>query len=100
MTVRESSKLLENMWLPNGDEALIVSISTLVDIAATKPRHMRPNARTAVCQGEGFPRFSNVPSHIAPGLPGVNSPGKPGAMWDRRVLTLSRNRSVVKIRPR
>jgi hypothetical protein len=77
MTARKISELLENIWLPNGLGEVMVSLSFHFWLSHSKPRIKQRNARTVVYQGEGFPRFQGRPP-----------------------LTLSGNRSVVKIRPR
>jgi hypothetical protein len=82
MIARENRKLLENILLPNGPGAVIVSLSTHVCTALTRLHVTRTNARTAVYQGKGFPRFPTV------------------AARRRMVLILSGKPSIVKIRPR
>lgn len=48
----------ENIWLPNRLEKVMVSLSTRFCTARSRPRSMKPKARMASYQGEGFPRFS------------------------------------------
>lgn len=110
MIARTHSKLLENIWLPNGPETVMVSLSSHVGPAHTKPQSTRPNARTAVCQGEGFPRFSEhstvQASHAAQRSKRLAAMPLPplrcvrGSDTDALVLILSGNGSIVKIRPR
>lgn len=96
MSVRSDSKLLEIIWLPNGSEAVMVSLSSRFCPARFKPRTTRANARMVVCKGEGFPRFSNCICRVGRACETHLRSTHPTTL----VLTLSRNRSVVKIRPR
>jgi hypothetical protein len=94
----ENGKLLENISLLNGWGRGMVSLSfplcTLV-LPAPEVWKQRQDGRL---QGEGFPRFSPVWEHhqtqTSQNLAGTDA----GSV--RRVLTLSGNECVVKIRPR
>lgn len=58
MTVPTFTKLLENKWLPNGSERVIVTLSSCSCISRSERRISGMVAWDAIHQGEGFPRFS------------------------------------------
>jgi hypothetical protein len=57
MKARKNSELLENNWLQNGREEVMVSLSFPFCTAYSRQRNARAKARKAIYQGEGFPRF-------------------------------------------
>lgn len=64
MKARKNSELLENIWLPNGPEQVMVSLSTCFYSSHSRPPAKRRNARTVVyLRGKDSPVFQ-TPSPI------------------------------------
>jgi hypothetical protein len=60
MNVWKNSEQLENIWLPNRREKVMVSLSTRLCTARSRPPSKQPKVRMAVYKGEGFPRFPTL----------------------------------------